>query len=285
MRMLTIIPVLNRFDMVRDTLKHLEDTTEVSIVAAIDNGSRQPLGMERWLPRNLTVWRNAENTGNYPIFTQGLIISRHDPDTEILAFLHSDMFIYERGWDLRVIEAFKADHRLGLIGFIGSNEIDANGGRGLGTVSNFQGLAPNTGAAEIHGKRIAGTEPAAVVDGCMMIFRRQCLEDCGFEPDFPPHHFYDRLMSCQAREKGWRMATMGIACDHLSNQTVAHEQAYHELAEAWCKAQERPIELPEGGGWDLAVYREAERQWLTVYRDQRHLVPVHVDAEYRETFE
>ena len=291
-----IIPVLNQFELFEQTLNQIILNAETFLeIIVIDNGSDDILfnywKEKRLLGREYVKFvANEENIGNYPVFKQGLELVQN----EIIAFFHSDLFIYEKGWDKRVIEEFDKNPKLGLVGFIGSNEIDSFGGRGLGTVSNFQGRQVGSwkgSSAEIHGKRINDLRKAAVVDGCSMIFRRRCLEEIGFRKDFPVHHFYDRLMCCQVLEKGWQVGVLGIECDHISGQTVNQEPKYHQLAEKWMKEKWGSIDnwIEKNKGWfnnpqnpnyqkrpigaDHWLYLEAERQFLTEWRDQKKFIP------------
>ena len=151
------------------------------------------------------------------------------------------------------------------------------GGRGLGTMLNFQGRGGGS-PAEVHGRRITGLCPAAVLDGCAMIFRRSALREIKFQPDFPPHHFYDRFLSCQMLERGWRLAVQGVACDHLSGQTADHEPSYDALAQRWAAARGL---LALEGNWDLTVYREGERQFLKTWRDEKKFIPLTVGNDWK----
>jgi cellulose synthase/poly-beta-1,6-N-acetylglucosamine synthase-like glycosyltransferase len=299
MNLSIVVPVLNQFELFEKTLSQIilnaQDFVEIVV---IDNGSNEILS-DYWRKKRLLgseyvkFARNEENIGNYPIFKQGLELT----DNEVIAFFHSDLFVYEKSWDRKIVKVFEENPRLGLVGFIGSNEIDSFGGRGSGTMSNFQGREVGIwkgSSAEVHGKRINDLRRAAVVDGCSMIFRRKCLEDISFVSDFPVHHFYDKLMCCQTIEKGWEVGVLGIECDHISGQTVNQESKYHVLAEKWMKEkwenvdnwieknkdwfnnpqnpnyQKRPV------GADHWLYLEAEKQFLQEYRDKKHLIPIKV---------
>lgn len=250
----------------------------------LDNGSDEPIRFTfpRMGEKKVPLWfhRYRESIGVYPTFWSVL----EHTQAEILAYFHSDLVIGEKGWDARVIKVFENDPRIGLVGFIGSNEIDYNGGRGLGTMSNFQGgeiVNHHTGKAwkgspaYVHGKVINGLVPSAVVDGCAMIFRRSVLESIPRRMDFPPHHFYDRLLSCEVMEKGFKIATLGIACDHISGQTVNQEPKYEIMAQRWCE-NHGVGRLPGDHNWDTVVYKTAERYWLREYRDSRHFIPIRV---------
>lgn len=288
MKLAVIIPVLNQHDLARTTLDfavaNLEKLDSAHIVV-LNNGSDERFEYYNPnFPKLLegTVVELEKNIGVYPIFWEAL---KHT-NADILAFIHSDLIIAEKGYEQRIIKAFEDNPKLGMLGFIGSDEIDSAGGRGLGTTSNFQGnkterhlaneqvIAWEGSRAEVHGKRFDGLTSAAVVDGCAMVFRREVLEKIHQRLNFPLHHFYDRLLSSEVREAGYDVAVLGIACDHISGQTVSHEGAYDDAAREWCEAH--GLTMEGAHNWDSVVYREAERQWLAEYRDIKHLVPCEV---------
>jgi GT2 family glycosyltransferase len=269
--------------MCQNVLNQLYETigfdTEVII---IDNGSDVPFHYTG----SKNIIRNEKSIGVYPTFKQGFEVATGD----VVAFFHSDLVVWEKDWDKRVIKHFQQDANLGMIGFIGSNEIDWHGGRGLGTTSNFKGLSmiDQTGSnngkdvkvwvgshGAIHGKVNEGYTDAVVVDGCAMIIRRTAWQDIGVREDFPPHHFYDRLISTQLIENGWNIGVLGIACDHFSGQTVNIEPSYQQMAYDWLST--RLLELdkfnPEHN-YDHDIYKLAEQYWLCEYRDKKHIVPI-----------
>ena len=314
-----VVGVLNQFELSISTLQSMTSTLELpedTELIVLDNGSDASFTefvKKRWeegtLPFRLTIHRALANTGNYPLFEKGCEIAKG----EIVAFMHSDVFIYQKGWDTNVRAQFDGHPELGLLGFIGSTELDAHGGRGTGTVSNMQGktmvyMEPVVGEsveakqwtgseAHIHGRQDAGmTIDGSVVDGCVMIFRKSVLEQIGFKEDFPPHHFYDRMMSAQVIEAGYKVGILGIEFDHVSGQVANHESKWGETAKSWAKTHlgiNEPHEwndLPESvawrrnsmnpsagqtpNGWDHVIYLEAERRFLTEYRDQKRVVPL-----------
>jgi GT2 family glycosyltransferase len=286
MKLAIIIPVLGQHDLARTTwdfaVANLENPTTTDVII-IDNASDEQFEYKNEnLPKPLHVVQLRQNIGVYPIFWEAL---KHT-DADILIFIHSDLIIAEKGYDQRILKAFEDNPKLGMLGFIGSNEIDSAGGRGVGTTSNFQGnkterhlatgqvLSWVGSRAEAHGMRNDGLTPAAVVDGCAMVFRREVLEKIQQRPDFPIHHFYDRLLSSETREAGYDMAVLGIACDHISGQTVGHEGAYDDAAREWAEAH--GLTLEGSHNWDTVIYKEAERQWINEYRDIKHLVPCKV---------
>lgn len=280
--MIAVVGVLNRFDVALDALEALAASSGIATLAAVDNGSDQPLAEEPRLPRRVTVFRNPENTGNWALFGQAASIARllKAAPAEPVAVFHSDLFVWEPGWDARVEEAFRADPALGLVGFVGARGIARGGGRHV-TMLNFQARRPGCSPAEWHGNRVSGLEPAACVDGCAMVFRAAGLEEFwSQDADWPPHHFYDKELSCRVLAGGRRVAVMGIACDHMGGQTASHERKYHDLARRWCL--ERAVaEHPDyPGNWDLAVYRESERRFLRRWQEEQAFLPVTVSPDW-----
>ncbi len=299
MRLSIVIPVLNQFPLTIATYKQLREVTDTLDddveFLIIDNGSRVPLD-ESDVP-GATIIRNEYTVGVYPTFLQGF----NNTTGDIVAFFHSDLVVWEQNWNERLIKQFQDNTNLGMVGFIGSNEIDASGGRGLGTTSNFQGRTLSDGLnvwqgspASVHGKVSDQLSSAAVVDGCAMIISRDAWEDIGNRDDFPPHHHYDRLISCQLLEKGWDVGVLGIECDHFSGQTVNQEDSYSVMAQGWAgkslgvnsfmewaeknKEWTNNSSNPNRGkiphNWDSVVYMESEKRFLLEYRDEKHLIPI-----------
>jgi GT2 family glycosyltransferase len=277
-----IVPFLNNYDLTEAVLACLEKNVAGphTEIIALNNGSAE--GTLNLPSHSSTrVVELPENIGSYPVFH--LAASLASPDREIVAVFHSDLFVYERGFDCRIADAFASCRQLGLLGFVGSNEIDQSGGRGLGTVSNFQGTSMTHNGqvwqgspAKVHGRCSTALERAAVVDGCAMIFRRSVLSSLPRLSNFPPHHFYDRLLSCQIMELGYLVAVLGIACDHISGQTANGASGYLDLARRWCKQH---LGLENCDDWDLEIYRQAEARWLNEYRDRKRFIPLCVPRE------
>lgn len=284
MKLAVIIPVYNRHEVTLEALKHLALTSKTNPdVIVLDNGSDQPfseyldaIGIP-FVGINVKVLRTEENKGVWPTFKQGYDAT----DADILAYLHNDLYVYHENWDGVLVSAFTINPLLGLVGFVGSNQWDYDGGRGLGTMSNFQGRPGCGSPAEVHGARIVGDNifPALVVDGCAMVMRRTAMEQITFF-DFPPHHFYDRVYSLHMLMQSWHTAIASIACDHVSGQTANTQQGWHNAAQKWAEAN--GLTLDET--WDNTVYKEAERRFFALFHpymgETRKLV---VDAGYQVT--
>jgi len=315
MRLGIVIPVLNQFDLSRTAIdfavNYLDKPADVIV---LDNGSDEAFEYKTKVtptqvnedgvnePTEVKVIRLEKNIGVYPTFWEVL---KHT-DADVLAFFHSDLILGEKGWDTRVLAEFEKNPKLGLIGFIGSNEIDSSGGRGAGTTSNFQGnkmvrhLEDGTtkewsgSPAEAHGQRNAGYTNAAVVDGCAMIFRREVLEQIEQRMDWPVHHHYDRLLSCEIQELGFEVGVLGIGCDHISGQTANQEDSYSRMAEQWANNNlgvttyqdwvdknldwfhnvSNPSREKIPHNWDSVIYMESEKRFLAEYREQKKFIPI-----------
>jgi hypothetical protein len=253
-----VIGILNQFELATQALElalHTLGEPKDTQILLIDNGSSTPYldhikaAVKTYTESvgELKIIRNPQNVGNYPLFFQ----AREQADGEAIAVIHSDLFIYGQNWDMHVKQWFEGEPQLGLIGFLGSSEIDNFGGRGLGTMSNFQGAKVGQwegSKAEIHGARIEdnGRRWAAVLDGCPMIFRREALVQIERKPPFPVHHHYDRLFSAQMKELGWRTGVLGVPVDHLSGQTANTQMAYQDTARQWFKEH---LGIDEPGQW------------------------------------
>lgn len=286
MKLSIVISVLGQHELATTGINLLLENRAFSDteVVIIDNGGDYSVFDGRH-EENIWMVRPDKNVGVYPTFKLGM----ETTESEIVAFFHSDLMVVEKGFDKRILDQFEMFSKLGLVGFVGSNEIDAAGGRGNGTTSNFQGAQYFSGImnegrtwtgspAEAHGKRNDDYTKAAVVDGCAMVIRRTAWEKIGYRKDFPPHHFYDRLISTQMLEAGYNVAVLGIACDHISGQTVGG-QSYVDFAEEWSRKnlpESKWVGNPPHYAWDQTVYQEAERQWLSQYRDKKHLIPIRV---------
>jgi hypothetical protein len=268
MKLVSVVSILNQFPIAQQTIQFLLETSE-SDVLVIDNGSDQEFEYD---DSRVQIVRLDEAAGSYPVY----FIAPQVCDADVFAYFHSDFWVLEKKWDKRVLVELERDSKLGMIGFFWSNEIDQKGGRGSGSASNFTTKDGLGSSAEENGRRATGFEYAAVVDGCAMILRRTALEDIGPREDFGIHHFYDKLMSTQLLEKGWKIGGLGIECVHISGQTVNQEVKYQEAAKKWAILHG----INPGGigtNWDTVIYQYNEKYWLNEVRDTKRFIPLKVD--------
>lgn len=278
MKLSVVIPYCDTPQLTTEVLNLLlEVSSPETEIVLINNSSEEKLVEDGSDVKEVML---EKNIGNYPVFFEAL---KHT-DADILCFIHSDIFIHERNWDKRLLTVFEKNPQLGLVGFIGSDEIDELGGRGLGTASNFAGKTVNgyTGSkAEVHGKRLLGYMDAVVVDGCVMAFRRTVLEQIKFRPDFPIHHFYDRLLSCEVLERGFNVGVLGIEFDHISGQTANSSTKYfeaskeHLISHGHIKSNfaMNIDSLIKAFKIDEATYKIAEKMFLEEYKMKKRFIP------------
>lgn len=147
-----------------------------------------------------------------------------DSTEPVIAYLHDDLVIEEKDWDLRVLREFD-DPSVGLVGFAGAT------GHGhpmmyrqpyqaasLGRV----GFASNMKNAEVHGARFTGERDVAVLDGMALFVRRELLDKVGGwkVPENVGYFGYDYWICCIARRLGYRIRLVGVACDHLGGKST-----------------------------------------------------------------
>jgi hypothetical protein len=270
------VPVLNGHETTKEFVSHLAETIidpTSFLLVIIDNGS-DPVYRREDFPVHfpLEIWRYETNQGYY-LPLRDLIKYPNATDPAIYALAHNDCFMYEHGWDRRLREAYVNDPLLGIVGFCGSDEVDRLGGRGGGTMCLFRG---EKGQNQSAGKRVTGIHPAVVLDSLFMAFRREVAEILVAQEDPTPAHFYDKIWPMRSIEAGWRVAVMGSEVDHLGGTTLVAEPAYTRDMERWCR--ESGIDPGENPG--MAVYLEAERRWLTEYRESKRIIPGRVGTDY-----
>jgi len=307
MKLCVIIPVLNQNELAQACITQtysVQGNEDVEYLV-IDNNSNTPFSLLEVSNIPCKIIHLEENIGVYPIFWEALKYT----DADVLMYIHSDVVIWEYDWAGKILHAFRNNSDLGLLGFIGSNEIDSMGGRGLGTKSNMQGRTLDymktmfadmpmnvadsktfqkwTGStAEFHGGRLNDLKlyKSAVIDGCVMIFKRSLLEEIEQRNELPNHHFYDRILSCETMEHGQKVGTLGIAFDHISGQTANTQLKYFNDTSRWFKERDCDtlekvrdkynVNLP--ASWDQANYLVAEKMFLDEYREEKKIIPIKI---------
>lgn len=199
----------------------------------IDNGSKVPI------KAGVKVIRNEENLGMVGSLKQALEHS----DADIICYMHSDMFIYEQGWDTQIIQAFEADPKLACLGVVGAVQADANGGR-TGTVCAFRD-------GHLHGtKPTQKITPVCLLDGCCQIFRRSVLETVPWD-EFEENGYlfsYDKGITVWLTMASHRVGVIDLDSEHLGGRTSCQTEFNNTLTE-------------KGTTLD-AMYRESERKYI-----------------------
>ena len=225
-----------------------------------------------------TVYPPQGNLGVYPVYKFGMEQATGD----IVLFMHNDLIINEDAFDVYVKYLFATKKDLGLLGFLGSDEVAKNGGKGYGTTSNYEAKTYTykdkvwVGTdAKIYGSRYDGYTNAMILDGLAMAFRREAWNKIGFREDFPPNHYHDRLVPLQIKEAGYKVGVLGIACDHMDGQTRRGEKKYASIVQGWCEKYNVPPYVDENGkaSFEYAIHMAAQSKLLKEWRDEKHVIP------------
>lgn len=245
------LPVLNGKPLTTECVKHLADTVvdpENFRLVIVDNNSSPRYDEKFDVPFEVDIITNSVNMGFYYPIRQ--LQERYDD--AIIAVMHNDVFIWEKGWDDRLRDAFEDDY-VGIVGFCGSDEVDPAGGRGAGTMCNFRG---EKGQLQEHtGKRVTGEETAVILDSMFMAFWADIIPDLEIDENVPLAHFVDKVLPIRALRLGFKTLVLGVEIDHMGGQTLVGEQQFEMDARAWCARQGLPIVNDNGG---LSLYLESE---------------------------
>lgn len=224
----------------------IEDKENVEILV-IDNGSTD--GTSEWIQRFVfphfpdhRIIRNEENVGVIPALNQIWKTARGD----IVACIHNDLILYDKGWDKRVVDLFKGHPRCGLAGFFGAEGMGADGGR-MNCHCNFL-------EAELHATRDVGEKRVVMFDGISLIYRKEMLDEVGgFDTRYIYHHRYDLDISLTSHYANWENWFIGVACHHM-NGVTANRPDYQKWAE---------VKMGTSGyTGDLAIYNQNNRLFL-----------------------
>lgn len=166
----------------------------------------------------------------YIVFDQDVLPAYQmatDGTTEpILAFLHDDLMIYEKDWDLRVLKEFE-DETVGIVGFGGALR---HGSPDLYTAPyRLPNLArgcfmSNMRTAEKHGTRFTGARDIAILDGFALFVRRSLFDKIGGWNLAAGYFLYCEWLCCEARRAGYRIRLVGVDCEHLGGRTASMVQ-------------------------------------------------------------
>lgn len=162
---------------------------------------------------------------------------------EILCYLHDDVIVRERGWDVRLLKEFD-DPEVGLVGM--------GGARWHGTTDLYKrpyllqnlrrgDYLSNVDDAEVHGSRFTGATDIAVLDGFCLTVRRSLLDRIGGFRLLVENNIdllcYDYALCALARRYGYRIRVVGVRCHHRGGGTSvglnADRQEEYDRSHRW----------------------------------------------------
>lgn len=299
-RLAAVFYGVNNFIQTPEALRFAQEnaTPGLTSFTLVDNGSNPSYSSFEW-SKSANVIRYEKNIGGNAVFhrwyhdawfgTNPPVNIPGEPaqfgstglpvTPEFIAFFHCDLYIREKGWDQKLVDAFDKYPRLALQGFVGSNQIDERGGRGSGTMLNYLGaFYPGIGQAsraEQHGARVTGLHAAAVLDHCALVFRTSDLITLTpQEGNFAPEHFYDRHLCCEVLSKGRTIAVNGISCDHFSGGIAGGVLDAAALCRSFLDSRNIPYKKDEERS---QTYVESEKDFHKRYL-ANNFIPLRVDA-------
>lgn len=260
MKLTLAIPVMNQIEDTKGVwgchLANISDKENVELLV-INNASTDNTVdfLNRFIfPHfpNHKIVNNTENAGVLHSMNQCISESSGD----VIAILHNDLYVFEHGWDNRIIEQFRQIPKLGLAGFLGAQGSGWQGGR-MNTMSNML-------EAEIHGLRERGQRQVAIFDGLSLIGRRTMFEQVGgFDEGYTYHHFYDRDISLLSYFGGWENWMIGVSCHHKSGITANRPDYGKWIAQK--------MGTQEGLG-DKASYDKSEQYFINKWKGKLPLM-------------
>ena len=207
-------------------------------------------------------WIRPKGFGTITLYQKGYDKSDHD----IVAFLHNDLEIHEKGWDVRVLREFQ-NPQVGVVGFGGSLQ---HGHTNIYKISyDYRQLGrfhyySNVSDWQKHGKQFTGQRDVATLDGFALIVRRELLEKMGGWQisKWPPHHNYDYRLTLEANRHNYKVRLVGVSCHHHGGG-MAVSPEYQE----WCQSTK--------WGADAEMHKVGHRMCYEEYRD---VLPVKVNS-------
>jgi len=165
--------------------------------------------------------------------------------SELLVFIHDDVWIDDHFFADRVIEALA---RFDVIGVAGNHRrVDGQPSWAFVNPLLQWDDRANLSGAVAHGKQPFGAvswfgpSPAEceLLDGVLIAARRSALlaRDVRFDPRFD-FHFYDLDFCRSARERGLSLGTWPIAITHCSGgdfRSVSWQQGYRTYIDKWAR--------------------------------------------------
>lgn len=258
MQMSLVIPIMGGLHASKPFWGSLLNSVEGPVdLMVIDNAPLEDDGQQvsfldqyiapRW-PGAVSYRPQQDNLGMFRSMQYAYEAGAHD----ILAYLHNDLFIYERGWDRRIVEIFTNEGRAGLSGFFGASVIHPGGDR--------EGSRSNMLEAEIHGRRTTdGTYfECAVLDGMALIASREMLDvRSGFDLSYKVHHFYDLDLCLESIDRGFRNFVLPIPIHHQSGQT-AHSPVFQK----WADEHENATRAKTGTSGERVIYEKSRSRFM-----------------------
>ena len=220
-RVSVILVVFNQLHLTRACLASLRSTTIPFELVVVDNGSTD--GTEEFFrsfpePFPLRHHRQPSNRG----LIQALNLGWRLAEGEFVCFIHNDTEMLDPRWLEKLIAACEGE-AVGLVGLYGAKRLRRDGRYVGRTIVHSLDEAPTL---------TTSTTEVAVVDGACLFLRRTLLEKLGgFDEAYGFFHGYDRDLSFQVRQAGYRCLVVNARYRHHGGGTRLSEAAQAYLRE------------------------------------------------------
>lgn len=267
------VPVVDMHSYTYEFLRHVDKSVNnknLVHVVIVDNDSSLKYEIEELKKHydNVSLIRNNKNLGYfYPLLQ---IQDRH-PLVKHIGLCHNDIFIYEKNWEKKLIDCFKKDEKLFLIGLAGTTAIDKSGGYASSMKTNFLGLKGQS--QYFLGEPLRGFSPVLAVDSLFMLFRKEAIELLDIDESISLYHWYDRIWSMRLIEKGCHVGVYGASIDHKSGVT-AFGAKYKENAIKWCEDNNLNYR-PDA---DETIYKYLQKKYVEEFK---HIIPAKIDKNWK----
>jgi GT2 family glycosyltransferase len=202
---------------------------------------------------------NEPNIGVVPAMQ--LLYERFQSE-DIIAFVHSDVTVYDPTWAERVRAEFD-DPKVAVVGFGGATGIGVDDiYKTRYQIEQLQRInyASNDRNWPTHGSYEAGSKDVAVIDGFFMACRTSALKEIGGWKGFGHNfHMYDCYICLALIERGWKVRMVGCEAEHHGGGTSTSE-SYRR----WCHENGTTME------------REHQEPHKFIYERFRSLLPYRV---------
>lgn len=266
------IPYLNKLYETKGIMALLkQNTSEDTEWLVIDNNSDDKV---EWFfhtilkPKKLNFIRNESNIGLVKTYQKIIDLC----ETEYLAILHSDVFIYEKDWDQRIVRKFEEIDKLGVIGFFGAQGCSNNAGR-MQDVEYYGQMAgwSNMLEAELHGLRAKEEyRSAAVFDGFALSFNMEMLKKSGgIDRNYLFHHIYDRELSLVSLSLGYKNIILNVPCHHVGGLSTGDPRYLPSLR--------KELNFPESENPDAYLH---EKNTIYFMEKWKECLPIYVEKDF-----
>lgn len=256
-----VIPITNLHEVTDECITNLRAHAVGKVeVIVVDNASTPPYtSTTLYTSEHAKIIRNEVNVGFWPSMLQGI----KQASSQHVLCMHNDVFIWEHGYDQRILNAF-ADEKTAAVGLFGGRGLSIDGGRGL-PESNMLGQKYGTHGS-LHGNLLTNTHPAVIFDSLAIAVDSVKLNtiDC----TLPPHHWTDRLLCLRLLRAEYHLQTVGVGFDHGGSFTSNTQGSLHTFAEEWCARNGIPLhpDIEQGTNWDYTLYMYGKRIFEDEFR-------------------